>query len=132
MFAQAGITAGAAFAGDVATQKFCEKKSWGNVDYLKSAYNGAVAGITSIAGSIVGGIASSGHTITGESLLSAGQDKLLTSYLRRSAGQSYTNLLKQGRQLVAAGMKWINTARGISSVTGTVLTWGMGQRLSLS
>ena len=99
---------------------------------LKAAYNGLVAGGTSLVGSILGGITSSGYTITGNSMVSTGKDKLLAGYLRKSAGQSYSSLLRQGRQLVATGTKYINTGRGISSVTGTVLTWGICQKYSCS
>ncbi len=132
MFTQAAITAGAAFVGDVATQKICENKSWSKVNYLKAAHNGVVAGGTSLIGSVLGGITSGRHTTTGNSLLSAGKDKLLTGYVKKSVGQSYSKLIKQGTKLVAAGTKYINTGRGISSVTGTLLTWGIGQEYSWS
>lgn len=89
MFAQATITAGTAFVGDVATQKICENKSWSEVNYSKAAHNGVVAGGTSLNGSVLGGITSGGHTTTGNSLLSSGKVKLLTGYVRKSVGQSY-------------------------------------------
>ena len=130
MVAQAGITAAATFVGDVATQKICEKKSWSEVNYLKAAHNGVVAGGTSLVGSVLGGITSSGHTITGNSMVSAGKNKMLTGYVRKANGQSYSKLLRQGRQLVASGTRYINTGRGISSVTGTFLTWGVAQKYS--
>ena len=132
MFAQAAITASTAFVGDVATQRFCENKSWSKINYTKAAHNGAVAGCTSFIGSLLGGITSASHTITGNSLLSAGKDKLLTGYVRQSVGQSHTKLIEQGTKLVAAGTKYINTGRGISSITGTLLTWGIGQKYSWS
>lgn len=132
MVAQAAITAGTAFVGDVATQKICENKSWGEINYTKAAHNGVLAGGTSMIGSVLGGITSGGHTITGNSLISSGKDKLLTGYVRKSVGQSYSKLIKQGSKLVATGTKYINTGRGISSVTGTLLTWGIGQKYSWS
>ena len=125
---QAVITAGATFMGDVATQKFCDKKSWGEVNYLKAAHNGVVVGGCSLLGSMWGEVTSFGHAMKGEALLSAGKDKLLTGYARRFAGQSSAKLLRQGRSLVSAGIKSINTSRGISSVTGTLLTWGVARK----
>ena len=128
--AQAAITAGAAFIGDVATQKFCEDKSWDKVNYLKAAHNGILAGATSLIGSGLGGITSANQAIEGNALVSMGQDKLLTGYVRQAVGQSYSKLIKQGQQLISSGTKLINTGRGISSVTGTLLTWGLGQTYS--
>lgn len=132
MLSQAAITAGAAFVGDVATQKFCQGKSWDKINYVKAAHNGVLAGGTSLIGSVLGSITSAGHTITGESLISAGRDKLLSGYVRQSVGQSASKFMKQGWKLVSAGMKYVNTGRGISSVTGTIMTWGVGQKYSWS
>lgn len=95
-------------------------------------HNGVVAGSASALGSVLGGITSSGHSITGNSLLSAGRDKLLTGYARQAVGQSHSHLLQQGSKLVSAGIKNINIGRGISSVTGTILTWGVAQEVSWS
>ena len=132
MITQAAITAGVAFAGDVATQMICEDKSWNEVNKLKAVHNGLLAGATSVIGSVLGGITSSGHAIKGETLVSAGKDKLLTGYVRQVSGQSYSKLINQGRNLIAAGTKSINIGRGISSVTGTLLTWGVAQKYSWS
>ena len=132
MITQAAITAGVAFAGDVATQMICEDKSWNEVNKLKAVHNGLLAGATSVIGSVLGGITSSGHAIKGETLVSAGKDKLLTGYVRQVSGQSYSKLINQGRNLIAAGTKSINIGRGISSVIGTLLTWGVAQKYSWS
>ena len=128
--AQAAITAVVTMGGDVATQMICEKKTWNQVDKKQVIHNGLVAGGTSLLGSALGKITSSGYTIKGESLIDAGKNKLLTGYVRQSAGQSHTKLINQGHTLIAAGTKSVNTGRGISSVTGTVLTWGVTQRYS--
>lgn len=70
----------------------------------------------------VGGITSVGHSITGNSIVSAGRDKLLAGYARQAIGQSHSQLIREGNRLVSAGMRYVNTGRGISSITGTVLT----------
>lgn len=43
-----------------------------------------------------------------------------------SVTQACQLLLRQGQVLVAAGKKMINIGRGISSVGGTLFTWGFG------
>ena len=129
MVAQALVTAGVTFAGDVSTQVVCEGKSLtgkNSVDYKKAAWNSGLSALTSIGGSMLGSVTSMGYMSLGDDMLTAGSEKLLSGYVRQSAGQSYSHLIKQGRNLVNTGTKLINTARGVSSVTGTVSMWGVG------
>ena len=130
MISQAAVTAVVTAAGDFLTQKFCEKKSLKDIDYSRVAYNGALAGGLSLAGSALGSVTSAFQSMKGNSLLAAGRDKMLTGYARRAVGQSHSKLIAQGRRLISAGMNYIKSGRAISSVTGTLLTWGAYQEYS--
>ena len=130
MITQAAISAGATFAGDIATQKLCEGKTWNNIDLKTAAHNGALAGGLSLVGSALGSVTSAFQSMKGNSLLAAGRDKMLTGYARRAVGQSHSKLIAQGRNLVSAGISYIKSGRAISSVTGTLLTWGAYQEYS--
>jgi hypothetical protein len=100
------------------------------INVYKAMHNGLLAGATSIAGSLLGGVTSIGYSTTGNSMVSAGKDKLLSGYVRQCFGQSSSKFLKQGAKLISEGTKYINTGRGVSSVTGTLLTWGVGLEYS--
>ena len=101
-----------------------------DIDYSRVAYNGALAGGLSLAGSALGSVTSAFQSMKGNSLLAAGRDKMLTGYARRAVGQSHSKLIAQGRRLISAGMNYIKSGRAISSVTGTLLTWGAYQEYS--
>ena len=122
---QAGLTAMAGAAGDIATQMICEGKTLQKVDYKKAVKSAAVAGGCSLVGSGLGKITSYGYESAGKELLSKGQDKLLIGYLSKDSGASYSQFIRQGNKLVAKGKELINIARGISSVTGSILTIGI-------
>lgn len=130
MVSQAVITAGAAFAGDVATQTLCEKKTLDNVNFKKAVHNSMVAGASSVIGSVIGSVASVGYSSSGKALVNAGKNKLLTGYVKQAAGQSHSQLIRQGNRLVAKGIKYINTGRAVSSVMGSIYTWGISRELS--
>lgn len=127
MITQAAISAGATFLGDVAGQVLKKEEK---IDYKKALYNGALAGGLSLVGSALGSVTSAFHSMKGNSLLAAGRDKMLTGYARRAVGQSHSKLIAQGRSLVSAGISYIKSGRAISSVTGTLLTWGAYQEYS--
>ena len=128
--AQAGITAGVTAVGEVASQTLCEGKKLSQIDTDKVIHNSLLAGGTSLLGSALGGITSMGYSNAGKTLVSAGKDKLLTGYVRQNAGQSYSYLMKQGQKLIATGTRYINTGRGVSSVTGTLFTWAFAWKYS--
>ena len=130
MLVQAGLSALAAGVGDIATQVVCDHKTFNDIDPKRVARKAAVAGGCSIIGSSLGKITSFKYAEAGKALQSKGQDKMLTAYVRESVGQSHSHLLRQGKDLFAVGTKAINTARGISSVTGSVLTWGIDNKYS--
>ena len=127
MITQAAISAGATFLGDVAGQVLKKEEK---IDYKKALYNGALAGGLSLVGSALGSVTSAFHSMKGNSLLATGRDKMLTGYARRAVGQSHSKLIAQGRNLVSAGISYIKSGRAISSVTGTLLTWGAYQEYS--
>lgn len=60
----------------------------------------------------------------GTILLNKGKDKLLTSLLRKTVGQSHSALYRQGNKFIQQGMVKINTSRGLSSITGTGISAG--------
>ena len=135
MFAQAGISAATATVGDIATQmidngEFCLSPK--KIDYSRALHNGVVAGGMSIVGSVTGGLLSSTKLSKGNSLVSAGLDKYLKGSARELTGKSSSSLLRSGAKLVFQGTRMINTARGISSVAGTLLTWGASVKYTVS
>ena len=84
---------------------------------------GATGFVTSIVGSATGKLASGKTMSNGMSMVEKGRGNVLTGMIRECAGQSHSSLIKNGTRLVAEGTKMINTARGISSVIGTLSTW---------
>ena len=126
---QAGVSAVTSFLGDVASQAVDEERR--TIDFGRSIKNAAMAGGCSLLGSGLGKLASYGKASQGAELMSKGRDKLLTGYIRRELGQSASSMIRQGQKLVTSGRVLINTARGISSVTGTILTWGVSEKYSV-
>ena len=59
-------------------------------------------------------------------------NKYLKSSARELVGKSSSSLLKHGAKLVFEGNQLINTARGITSVSGTLLTWGISNKYTIS
>ena len=62
----------------------------------------------------------------GSALKNSGQDKLLSGYIRKYAGQSHSSLIRQGRKFVEEGTKILNTYQGLSSSTGSFIGGGLG------
>ena len=131
MFAQAGISAATSAVGDIANQ-WIDTGSLKKVNYARALHNGLVAGGVSVVGSITGGLLSSTKMSQGNELVSAGLDKYLKGSARELVGKSSSNLLKHGAKLVFEGNQLINTARGITSVSGTLLTWGVSNKYTIS
>lgn len=90
-----------------------------------------VAAGCSLVGSLLGSITSYDYASTGKQMLDSAKCTLLSGYVRKSAGQSASKLLRQGRTLASTAVKLINTGKGISSVTGTLLTWGIANEYSI-
>ena len=128
---QAGASALASFAGDIVSQTIGEGHKLKDVDCGRAINSAIVAGGCSIIGSGLGKLTSYGKASQGAELMSKGRDKLLTGYIRRELGQSASSMIRQGQKLVTSGRVLINTARGISSVTGTILTWGVSEKYSV-
>ena len=131
MFAQAGISAATSAVGDIANQ-WIDTGSLKKVNYARALHNGLVAGGVSAVGSITGGLLSSTKMSQGNELVSAGLDKYLKGSARELAGKSSSSLLRHGAKLVFKGNQLINTARGITSVSGTLLTWGISNKYTIS
>lgn len=131
IFAQAGISAVTSAVGDIANQ-WIDTGSLKKVNYARTLHNGLVAGGVSVVGSITGGLLSSTKMSQGNELVSAGLDKYLKGSARELVGKSSSNLLKHGAKLVFEGNQLINTARGITSVSGTLLTWGVSNKYTIS
>ena len=131
IFAQAGISAVTSAVGDIANQ-WIDTGSLKKVNYARTLHNGLVAGGVSVVGSITGGLLSSTKMSQGNELVSAGLDKYLKGSARELVGKSSSSLLKHGAKLVFEGNQLINTARGITSVLGTLLTWGVSNKYTIS
>lgn len=132
IFAQAGISAVTSAVGDIANQ-WIDTGSLKKVNYARTLHNGLVAGGVSVVGSITGGgLLSSTKMSQGNELVSAGLDKYLKGSARELVGKSSSSLLKHGAKLVFEGNQLINTARGITSVSGTLLTWGISNKYTIS
>ncbi len=127
VLAQATIAACGSVLCDVSTQLFCENKSLETVDYGKALYNGALTFGTSLLGSALGGITSSGYSSTGNKMINASRLKSEAANTRSVIGRSSSALKRQSDKLLAKGKYYTNIGYGISSVTGTLLTWGVYQ-----
>lgn len=128
---QAGISVFASGVGDLAMQMIGEDKAVSDINWGRAGYNAALGGALSVVGSGFGSLASYGQASIGKELVSAASDKLLTGYIRQSVGQSSSALIRQGQKLFAQGMRYVNTGRGISSVTGSILTWAPSVEFSM-
>ena len=129
--AQAAITAGASAIGSVATDIYERSKdpnagelSWnelGNIT-IKAIGSAAIGFASSVIGTAAGKIVSGGLEANGASMVFKG--KIGAGCWTKAQAK---NMVKQGNVI-------INTARGISSVVGTLFTWptstALSQRLS--
>ena len=61
-----------------------------------------------------------------EEFIKEGQSRLLTGVVRRTLGQSHSAFMRQGYKYLAQAVKPTNIARGISSVTGSVISGVVG------
>ena len=124
---QAIVSGVVAMAGVIASQTLVQNKGLKDVNYAKVLHNGILASVTSVLGSGLGAITSSGYATTGKSLISQGNTKLSIANSRMQLGKSSSSLRHQGDKLISLGENYIKTGRGISSVTGSFLTWGVSQ-----
>lgn len=116
--AQAGITAGANFVGSMATELHSQVKQsgWKNVSWGKaigkSAISAGTSFCTSIAGSALGKVTTGALEDQGKNLILKGTRRGMSIYTKRELAQ-----------FAAKGKQLVNTARGITSVLGTLATW---------
>ena len=140
--AQVAITMAVTAGGDVASQvvenrevqrtrasrgQTAEKTK---INWRRTLKNTTVAGGLAIAGTGVGSLVSYQQMSIGKTLLSKAQDKLLKGYVRQALGQSSSSLIRQGRKLAEQAAFYINTARGISSVAGSMFAWAPSVKYS--
>ena len=128
--AQAGYTMAAAASGDILTQAVDVITAGTTYDPMKTIHNTFLAGGCSLLGSGLGYITSYGHSALGAELLEKGADKATQAIVRNSIGKSSAKLAQQAQMLFKQGSVQQNIGRGISSVTGTLLTWGVSVKLS--
>jgi len=129
MVSQTLLSALSAGLGDLYTQRYIDGSHC--IDVKRTAINALVAGGCSIIGSVLGKITSFAYADAGKALKARGQDRIVIAYARKLSGQSYMKMLHQGRDLHATGSKLLNTGYGIASVTGSVLTFGIGVEFSV-
>ena len=129
VIAQAAISAGAAAIGSVATDLYERDKNpnagditWGEVGDIavRAVGSAAISFGASVFGTAAGKMVSDGLTDAGASMVFRG---------KIGAG-CWTKA--QARNMVKQGTAMINTARGISSVVGTVFTWPTSTALSMA
>lgn len=84
---------------------------------------GATGFATSMIGSAMGKLASGKTMSAGTAMVEKGQENVFAGVARQYVGQSHSSLIRNGTQLIAKGTKAVNTAKGISSVVGTLSTW---------
>ena len=127
--AQAGISAGASFVGSLVSDGYDAYKTYkeskvcpttGDIgkSLLRATGAAAIGFGSSLIGSGAGGAVSKGIQDKGATMLLSSRG---TTYWTRAQAK---NLAKQGKAL-------INTARGISSVVGTLFTWPTSTALSM-
>ena len=127
---QAGITMAASAAGDVLTQMVDVYTVDAKYDLLQTIHNTFLAGACSFIGSGLGYITSYGHASLGAELLEKGTEKAGQAFARSNLGSSCSKLVRQAEALLKQGSVNTNIGRGISSVTGTLLTWGLSVKYS--
>lgn len=120
VFAQAGISAAAAFAGSVSTDFYdnsqsssyekSSKKSVGQI-LLRGAGSAAISFGGSIFGTALGSIPTGELSGAGSNLVFRG--KIGAGCITKS----------QAQNMIRTGQRMVNTAHGISSVIGTIFTW---------
>ena len=129
--AQAGITMATTAVGDVLTQKVNAKDTVGaTYNPIQTIQNTLLAGGCSVLGSGLGSLASYGYTSLGSELLEKGVEKAGQAFYRSNLGLSSSKLVRQAERLLNQGAVLTNIGRGVSSVTGTLLTWGLSVEYS--
>ena len=132
-FTQAGITAATAAVGDAVTQGYdIARGKQTQYDFGRTIRNTAVAAGCSLLGSAFGEITSGIRKMNGEAQIIKGIEKCVKSKANYIAGKSYSSLARSGLKLVRTGVRQVNIARGISSITGTLATWGLAQKYSIA
>ena len=117
--------------GDVLTQKVNAKDTVGaTYNPMQTVQNTLLAGGCSILGSGLGSLTSYGRTSLGSELLEKGAEKAGQAFYRSNLGLSSSKLVQQAETLLKQGSIQTNIGRGISSVTGTLLTWGLSAKYS--
>ena len=127
---QAGYTMAAAAGGDILTQMIDVVTVGATYDPLKTVQNTFVAGGCSLLGSGLGYITSYGQSALGAEMLEKGAEKAGQAFARSNLGLSSSKLVRQAETLLKQGDVHTNIGRGISSVTGSLLTWGISVNLS--
>lgn len=128
--AQAGITMAATATGDILTQAVDAYTTGAKYNPMRTIHNTLLAGGCSILGSGLGSLASYGQTSLGAELLEKGAEKAGQAFFRSNLGLSSSKLVQQSEKLLRQGNILTNIGRGISSVTGTLLTWGVSVEYS--
>ena len=128
-FTQAGITAATAAVGDAVDIARGKQTQY---DFGRTIRNTAVAAGCSLLGSAFGEITSGIRKMNGEAQIIKGIEKCVKSKANYIAGKSYSSLARSGLKLVRTGVRQVNIARGISSITGTLATWGLAQKYSIA
>lgn len=121
---QAGVSAATSFAGDIAMQRLGEGSN--KIYWKRAIHNGILGGVLSIVGSGFGSLTSYFRADIGKELLTCA-DSLAESALKKSSHV----LLNQAFNLLDQSVRQTNIARGISSVTGSILTWAPGLEFSM-
>ena len=129
-FSQAGYTMLAAAGGDFLTQMTDVISKGAKYNPLQTLKNTALAGACSLLGSGLGYITSYGNSAVSAELLEKGSEKAAQAIINNSIGRSSSKLAQQAQAFFREGIKQQNIARGISSVTGTLLTWGLSVNYS--
>ena len=117
-------------AGDVLTQKVESYTTGAKYNPMRTIHNTLLAGGCSILGSGLGSLASYGQTALGSELLEKGAEKAGQAFCRSNLGLSSSKLVQQAEKLIRQGNVLTNIGRAISSVTGTLLTWGVSVEYS--
>ena len=123
VLAQAGLTAAAYAAGDVATQ--CHEIATNrrdNYSFGQTLGAAAMGFSTSIIGSAAGKVVGGNTIAKGEALIAKGQGNTMLGTINKSLGRSHSSLIRSGAKMIAKGTVTRNTGRGIASVVGTIVT----------
>ena len=126
--AQAGISAGASAIGSVATDLY-ERSKNPNAGKVTLKETGAIA--LRAVGSAAIGFGSSVFGTAAGKIVSGGLETKGMSMIFRGKISAGCWTRAQARNMVSQGKVLVNTARGVSSVVGTLFTWPTATALSM-